>query len=64
MHFDTNLATFWENLLHPYVDVLVMWEKQDIDAGMMGGEEQNCLMKPLGDNSMKKEHCKKVVQKI
>ena len=40
MYFDTNLATFWENLLHPYVDVLVMWEKQDTDAGMRG-EEQN-----------------------
>lgn len=62
MYFDTNLATFWENLLHPYADVLIVWEKQDIDAGMRG-EEQNCLMKPLGDNCIKKEHCKKVVQK-
>lgn len=63
MYFDTNLATFWENLLYPNVDVLVMWEKQDIGAGMRGGEEQNCLMKPLGDNCIKKEHCKNVVQK-
>jgi len=37
VYSDTTLATFWENLLHPYVDVLEMWEKQDIDAGMRGG---------------------------
>jgi hypothetical protein len=40
VYFDTNLVTFWENLLHPNVDMLVRWEKQDIDAGMRG-EEQN-----------------------
>jgi hypothetical protein len=56
-YFDTNLVTFWENLLHSYGDVLVMWEEQDIDAGRGGGGGQNCLMKPLGENCIKKEHC-------
>lgn len=57
MYFDTNLATFGENLLYPYVDGEVMWEKQNIDAGMRR-EEQNCLLKPVGDNCIKKEKCK------
>jgi hypothetical protein len=40
VYFDTNLATFWENLLYLYVDVLVMWEKQDMEAGMGGGKSK------------------------
>jgi hypothetical protein len=62
MYFDTNLATFWENLLHPYANGEVMWEKQGIDARMMG-EEQNCLLKPVGDNCIKRT-MQNIVQKM
>jgi hypothetical protein len=36
-----------------------MWEEQDVGAEWRG--EQNCLMKLLEENSIRKEHCKKVV---
>jgi len=39
-----------------------MWEKQDTDAGMRG-EEQNCLMKPLGDNASKRNTAKRLYRK-